>query len=174
VQGEDWQSMHLVTTGYEIEENIGKDEHGWSIFRLNSPGTLECKKFSVRVDRQTCRSRLLMPDFHFYRPHTKFLDQSCEVKQRKETSVIAHDCDSKDGASGAPLFCRDNGKLSLLAINISRLTNKYYFDSGVYGQPGKAFNDKRHKNFAISISGDFYRALMREVKVSAQRRFSRE
>ena len=45
VPAEDWQSMHLVMTGYEIEENIGKDEHDWSIFRLNSPGTLECKTF---------------------------------------------------------------------------------------------------------------------------------
>jgi hypothetical protein len=169
-QIEHWQTMQLVAAGYELEENVGKDEHDWSIFRLNSPGAFECKNFTVRSDRQTCHSRLLMPGFHFDRPHTKLLDQSCEVKQSKDSGVIAHNCDSKDGSSGAPLFCKDNGKLSLLAINISGLTNKDYFDSGVYGKPGKVFNDKRHKNFAISISGSFYRALLREMKASSLRR----
>ena len=173
-EADDWQSMQLVAAGYELDKNVGKDEHDWSIFRLHSPGKLECKNFSVRRKLQTCRSRLLMPGFHFDRPYTKLLDQSCEVKQRKDSGIIAHNCDSKDGSSGAPLFCRDNGKLSLLAINISGLTNKGYFDSGVYGKPGRAFNDKRHKNFAISISGDFYRALVEEMKASAERRSSFE
>lgn len=170
--GGDWQNMRLVASGYEHADNVGKDEHDWSIFRISSPTLMNCEIISIMHDGLGCRSELLMPGFHFDRPDTKLVDRSCRVKQTVDRRVIVHDCDSKEGSSGSPLFCQDDDKLALLAINISGLTNKDYFDAGVYGKSGLAFDRRQHKNFAISIGGEFYRALIEEMKASAERRLS--
>ena len=168
--GGEWQTMSLVASGYMLADNVGKDEHDWSILRTSSPVVANCKILRVMQDRLACKSDLLMSGFHFDKPDTKLLDQNCKVKQNTDRGIIVHDCDSKDGSSGAPLFCQDDGKLSLLAINISGLTNKDYFDAGVYGKSGQAFHDRQHKNFAIAVSGEFYRALLEEMKASSKRR----
>jgi len=168
----DWYSMTLVKSGYEQAANVGKDGHDWSIFRLHAPALADCEVISIMRDRQDCKHGLLMPAFHFDRPETKLLDHSCQVKQRTNDGIIVHDCDSKDGSSGAPLFCRGNATWTLLAINISGLTNRDYFDAGVYGKSGQPFNDRQHKNFAIPVAGEFYRALTRELMASVKRRTS--
>ncbi len=172
--GGEWQSMRLVASGYSLAENVGKDEYDWSIFRTSRAVAADCKILHIMHDGLACKSNLLMSGFHFDRPDIKLLDQSCKVKQRKDSGIIVHDCDTKDGSSGAPLFCQDGGKLSLLAINISGLTNRDYFDGGVYGKSGRAFNDRKHKNIAISVGGEFYQALVEEMKASAERRFLKE
>ncbi len=168
--GGEWQTMNLVASGYQQAENIGKDEHDWSIFRTLKPVTTSCKTLRVMQGTRTCKSDLLMPGFHFDRPDTKLLANACRVKQHTDRGIIVHDCDSKDGSSGAPLFCQDNDKLSLLAINISGLTRQDYYDAGVYGKSGRTFHDRQHKNFAIFVGGEFYRALSKEVEASVKRR----
>ena len=165
-----WLSMALVNSGYEQADNVGKDEHDWSIFRLNAPALPACEIVRVMPAGADCEGDLLMTGFHFDKPETKLLEQGCSLKNTTDKGLIVHDCDSKDGSSGAPLFCRDNAKLSLLAINISGLASKDYFDAGVYGKSGSAFNERQHKNFAIAIGGAFYRALILELKASAERR----
>jgi hypothetical protein len=170
--GPDWQAMTLVNSGYEQADDVGKDEHDWSIFRLSTPALPQCENVSVMRDKRECQGGLLMPGFHFDRPNTKLIDQSCSVKSVSGDGIIVHDCDSKDGSSGAPLFCHHDGSSALLAINISGLTRKDYFDAGVYGKSGSTFHNRQHKNFAVFIGGDFYKALMRELKASAGRRKS--
>ncbi len=168
-QTANWHNLQLVASGYEKEDNVGKDEHDWSVFRSNEPIMSNCETVSIVRYQNRCKSGLSMPGFHFDRPQTKLLDNSCEVKRTSETGIITHNCDSKDGSSGAPLFCRVDNRLSLFAINISGLTHRSYYDSGVYGKSGRHYNDKQHKNFALAVSGEFYQALMKELSASENR-----
>ena len=168
--GGDWQDMALVTSGYAHDDHVGKDEHDWSIFRISSPALSDCKIISVLKDKQNCKSHLQMAGFHFDRPATKLIDRNCSVKRSAQSGIIIHDCDTKDGSSGSPLFCEYNGEFTLLAINISGLTNRDYYDAGVYGKSGRAFHYRQHKNFAIAVGGEFYHALMREMSASKLRR----
>ena len=164
-----WQAMTFVSSGYERDDNIGKDEHDWSIFRLPEPALAACKNINVVRNKSDCSGDILMSGFHFDKPGTKMIDQSCSIKNTSGDGIIVHDCDSKDGSSGAPLFCRYQGRSTLLAINISGLTRKDYFDAGVYGKSGLNFNDRQHKNFAIFIGGAFHKALLKELKASRDR-----
>jgi hypothetical protein len=165
----EWQKMRLVRSGYQLEKNIGKDEHDWSVFRLEKPALSQCENIAVRANKSDCNGDILMPAFHFDKPDTKLIDASCSIKTASIDGVIVHDCDSKDGSSGAPLFCRHNGRSTLLAINISGLTRKDYYDAGVFGKAGLQFDNQQHKNFAINIGGAFYSALMNELGASKDR-----
>jgi hypothetical protein len=171
INRDDWQAMTFVRSGYEQEENIDKDEHDWSIFRLARSALSICDNIDVLWHRRDCPGDILMPGFHFDKPNIKLIDNSCAIKNVVETGVVVHDCDSKDGSSGAPLFCKHEGGASLLAINISGLTRKENYDAGVYGKEGLSFDHKQHKNFARLIDGDFYRALLKELEKSRHRRF---
>lgn len=164
-----WHDLKLVASGYDKEENVSKDEHDWSVFRSNEPIKADCETLRLVRYPNQCKTGLSMPGFHFDRPETKLLDNSCEVKRTSETGIISHDCDSKDGSSGAPLFCRVDDRLALYALNISGLTHKSYYDSGVYGKSGRHYNDKQHKNFALAVSGAFYQAFMKELTASESR-----
>ena len=166
----DWQRVQVLATGYAEPGQVGQDEHDWAIFRAEAPLMQDCEVLELLPETGSCRAGLLMVGFHFDRPTTRLLDPSCGVKQRPGKGVVVHDCDSKDGSSGAPLFCRDNGKLRLLGINISGLTRRDYYDAGEYGKAGLAFHERRHKNFAITVHGQFRRALMTELRASLQRR----
>ena len=167
--GLEWQKMTLVSSGFEVEKNIGKDEHDWSIFRLQRPALSECENIAVRANKLDCSGDILMPAFHFDKPKTKLIDASCSIRRAYSDGVIVHDCDTKDGSSGAPLFCRHNGRSTLLAINISGLTLKDYYDAGVFGKAGLQFHNQQHKNFAINIGGAFYTALINELGTSKDR-----
>ncbi|NKB38670.1 MAG: hypothetical protein GKR93_16170 [Gammaproteobacteria bacterium] len=164
-----WHDLQLVSSGYSKEDNIGKDDHDWSVFRSKEPLMPNCETISIIRFQNRCKSGLIMPGFHFDRPQTRLLDNSCEVKRVSETGIITHNCDSKDGSSGAPLFCQVDGKQALLAINISGLTRKNYYDSGVYGKSGRHYDDKQHKNFALAVDGEFYQALREELRASEKR-----
>jgi hypothetical protein len=172
--GLEWQTMTLVRSGYELEENIDKDKHDWSIFRLSKRALPECENIKISPNRSDCPGEVIMPGFHFDKPETKLVDNSCSIKSSSGDGVVVHDCDSKDGSSGAPLFCRNNDRSTLLAINISGLTRKDYFDAGVYGKAGLNYHDQQHKNFAINISGAFYKALMKELFNSKTRSFLKD
>ena len=157
-----------------MEENIDKDKHDWSIFRLSKRALPECENIKISPNRSDCPGEVIMPGFHFDKPETKLVDNSCSIKSSSGDGVVVHDCDSKDGSSGAPLFCRNNDRSTLLAINISGLTRKDYFDAGVYGKAGLNYHDQQHKNFAINISGAFYKALMKELFNSKTRSFLKD
>ena len=164
-----WENLHLIKSGYQDEGNIGKDEHDWSIFRSDKALTKNCEVPVIIRDTGSCHGGLVMPGFHFDKPFTRLLDNSCEIKQRNRKGIVVHNCDTKDGSSGAPLFCRVNDRLQLLGLNISGLTHRDYYDAGVFGQSGQAYDHRQHKNFAISVKGAFYRALMKELEASSQR-----
>jgi hypothetical protein len=172
--GLEWQTMTLVSSGYELEENIDEDKHDWSIFRLSKRALPDCENIKIIPNRSDCPGEVIMPGFHFDKPETKLVDNSCSIKRSSGDGVVVHDCDSKDGSSGAPLFCRDNDRSALLAINISGLTRKDYFDAGVYGKAGLNYHVQQHKNFAINISGAFYKALMKELLNSKARSFLKD
>ena len=168
-QEDKWHKLQLVASGYDRKENIGKDEHDWSVFRSSESIMSDCETLSVIRHQQRCKTGLSMPGFHFDRPQTRLLDNSCEVKRVSETGIITHNCDSKDGSSGAPLFCQVKDRQALLAINISGLTRRNYYDAGVYGKSGRHYDEKQHKNFALAVSGDFYQALKKELRESEKR-----
>lgn len=165
-----WQEMSLVSSGYENRQNLGEDAHDWSIFRLPEPALAMCKNIVLTPPSSVCPKGLLMPGFHFDKPAVKLLDKSCVLKKQLDNGVIVHDCDSKDGSSGAPLFCMGRNGMSLKGVNISGITLKDNYDAGVYGKAGLEYDSKRHKNFAVSISAEFKKALEKELKLSRQRR----
>ncbi len=110
-----------------------------------------------------------MPAFHFDKRDKKLIDRTCSIKDSINNGILVHDCDTKDGSSGAPVFCKTNHHMTLIGINISGLTQKTYEDPGVYGQDGLKYHSRRHKNFAVSIHGEFYKALQTELEASATR-----
>lgn len=167
-----WQALKLVASGYQELEQVGEDEHDWSIFRIDVPLVKNCSVIPLSRRTPNCDAGLLMPGFHFDKPGSRLLAGNCEVKQVVDGRLIIHDCDSKDGSSGAPLFCPASDTLRLLGINISGLTKRDYYDAGVYGKSGKAFHAREHKNFAIAVDGDFKRALLKELKASEVRKTS--
>ena len=161
--------MKLVKSGYGEPGNLGEDEYDWSIFRLALPAMKECSNLKIAETQLRCESKIVMPAFHFDKRDKKLIDHTCSIKDSVNHSVLIHDCDTKDGSSGAPVFCRTNHNMTLIGINISGLTQKTYEDPGVYGQDGPEYHSRKHKNFAVSIHGEFYRALQTELEASAIR-----
>ena len=115
----------------------------------------------------------MMPAFHFDRRNIRLIDRSCKIKDSIGNALIVHDCDTKDGSSGAPLLCENRNGIELLAINISGLTLKEYVEPGIYGKSSKDFDFRNHKNFAVTVHGGFLRALAAELQASKQRKMRR-
>ena len=168
-----WQTLKLVASGYDDLEQIGRDEHDWSIFRIDVPLASNCEAITPGPRLQSCSSKLVMPGFHFDKPRDRLLAGNCRLRQRLDSGLLIHDCDSKDGSSGSPLFCPAGDTLQLLGVNISGLTKRDYYDAGVYGKAGQPFDPRRHKNFAIAIEGAFQEALNRELAASKARKEQR-
>jgi hypothetical protein len=161
--------MNLVSSGYEEPENLGGDKHDWSVFRLGSPAMKACSNLEIADTQLRCEGKIIMPAFHFDKRDKKLIDHACSIKDSVNNGILLHDCDTKDGSSGAPVFCATNNLMTLMGINISGLTQKTYEDPGVYGQDGLKYHSRRHKNFAVSIHGEFYRTLQTELEASACR-----
>jgi hypothetical protein len=161
--------MKLVKSGYEEPEHLAEDEYDWSIFRLVSPAMKGCSNLKVAATQLRCESKLVMPAYHFDKRNKKLIDRTCSIKDSINNGVLVHDCDTKDGSSGAPVFCRTNHRMTLIGINISGLTQKTYEDPGVYGQDGPKYHSRKHKNYAVSIHDEFYKALQTELGASTTR-----
>ena len=161
--------MDLVRSGYENENNLDYDKHDWSVFRLERPVLNKCEEFHIITTKENCPGTVMMPAFHFDKPDNLLIDRTCRVKGSTRRGNIVHNCDTKEGSSGAPLFCHKDGKLELYAINISGSTEKEYQDPGVYGLEGNTFHIKKHKNHAVSIQAEFYQAVVKELGKSKKR-----
>jgi len=169
-----WRDMELVASGYRDPDRVGLDAHDWSVFRIARPLSRDCAVIPLWRGGPECESGLVMPGYHFDRPRTRLLARHCGLKQARENAILVHDCDSKEGSSGAPLLCRDGARLSLLAINISGVTHRDYFDAGEYGKSGRRFHRWQHRNFALAVRGEFQQALQGELRASAKRRALRD
>jgi hypothetical protein len=161
--------MDLVKSGYEEPVNLGEDEYDWSIFRLGSPAMKTCSNLKIAEKQLRCEGKVIMPAFHFDKRDKKLIDHVCSIKDSVNNGVLVHDCDTKDGSSGAPVFCMTNNLMTLIGINTSGLAQKTYEDPGVYGQAGLEYHSRKHKNFAVSIHNEFYRVLKKELEASACR-----
>lgn len=161
--------MTLVASGFVDVTHLDDDSNDWSIFRLLHPAMTHCQIIAYIGDTGQCRGQVLMPAYHFDRRDTLLVDRSCAIKDTLDHALLIHDCDSKDGSSGAPLYCRDAAGMKLLGINISGVTLKEWVDPGDYGKRSMAFNYRSHKNYAVAIHGDFLRALEAEMQASALR-----
>ena len=161
--------MQLVASGLTDAAQFDDDSNDWSIFRLLHPALARCKTIAFIRDTGQCHGQVSMPGYHFDRRDTLLVDRSCAIKDTLNHALLIHDCDSKDGSSGAPLYCREAAGLKLLGINISGITLKEWVDPGDYGKQSMAFDYKSHKNYAVAVHGDFLRALEAEMRASAQR-----
>lgn len=170
---ENFINMVLVKSGYQNYGNLGRDKHDWSVFRLSKPAAKNCKNIKFIKNGVHCNGRVLMPAIHFDRRDTRLIDRSCSVKDSLGSDIIVHNCDTKVGSSGAPLYCSDKNGISLLGINISGLARKDLVDPGEFGQDSQNFNYKNHKNFAVTIHGDFLNTLEAELEASAKRKLKR-
>ena len=166
--------MVLVKSGYQNPVNLSEDRHDWSVFRLSEPALPDCKQIVFVRNSGECSGQVLMPAFHFDRRDALLIDRSCAIKDTMNNAILVHDCDGKDGSSGAPLYCRDPSAIKLLGINISGMTLKELVDPGVYGKESRQFNYKNHKNFAVAIHGEFLQALEVELQASSQRSLQRQ
>jgi hypothetical protein len=161
--------MKLIKSGYEQTDHVGKDEHDWSIFRLAEPALDTCEMIEFLPSTTTCSGEVLFPAYHFDHKRSKLIDRTCEIKDSLGQSLLIHDCDTKDGSSGAPLICKNDTEYNVLGMNISGLTLKASNNPSIFGNPGQPFNLKTHKNYAITIHGAFYQSLMKELDASAAR-----
>jgi len=161
--------MTLVTSGFVDMAHLDDDSNDWSIFRLQHPALTRCRIITFIRDAGQCRGQILMPAYHYDRRDTLLIDRSCAIKDTLDHALLIHDCDSKDGSSGAPIYCRETTGMKLLGINISGITLKEWVDPGEYGKQGMAFDYKSHKNYAVAVHGDFLRALEAELQTSAKR-----
>ena len=166
-------AMTLVKSGLEHTANLADDRQDWSLFRLSEPALPDCKQVAFIRGGGHCNGQILMPAYHFDRRDTLLVDRSCTIKDVLNHEILVHDCDSKDGSSGAPLFCRDQAAVTLLGINISGITRKELVDPGEYGKESRQFNYRNHKNFAVTIHGEFLQVLEAELQVSARRKLQR-
>lgn len=163
-------AMMLVKSGLQNPANIDKDSSDWAVFRLVRPVPYACKNIRYVANAINCNGRVMMPAFHFDRRSTRLIDRTCKIKDSVGTALIVHDCDTKDGSSGAPLLCEDRTGIELLGINISGLTLKEYVEPGVYGKASRNFDFRNHKNFAVTVHGEFLQALVRELEASRERK----
>ena len=161
--------MQLVATGYADTSRLTQEQNDWAIFRLARPALTSCATIPIMSDDMSCPNTFIMPAFHFDRPEIRLLDHTCGEKGRIGRSIIVHDCDTKDGSSGAPLLCNMTGGPALTGINISGLTRKEYEDPGVYGQEGNEFHPRWHKNLGVAIHDELYRVLQEELSRSRER-----
>jgi len=166
-------AMELVRSGLQIPADIDKDSSDWAVFRLSKPAESDCRNIRYVANAVKCNGRTMMPAFHFDRRDTRLIDRSCKIKDSIGSKIIIHDCDTKDGSSGAPLLCQDQTGLRLLAINISGITVKEFVEPGVYGKESKNFNFRNHKNFAVTVHGEFLQALEYELEASSKRKYRR-
>lgn len=166
-------AMVLVKSGLQNPADIDKDSSDWAVFRLAQPVSYACKNIRYVANGTSCNGHILMPGFHFDRRNVRLIDRSCKIKDSVGNALVVHDCDTKDGSSGAPLLCEDWTGLKLLAINISGLTLKDYVEPGVYGKASRNFDFRNHKNFAVTVHGEFLQALVEELEASRERKARR-
>lgn len=162
--------LTLVVSAYEDPEKVGDDKHDWAIFRLPEPAYAECDVLNIEHSSTSCSGKIMFPAYHFDRKRSKLIDNTCSIRDTIGSKIIVHDCDSKDGSSGAPIICQKDERQSLLGLNISGLSLKDANNPSIFGNPGEAFNIKTHKNFAITFHGEFYQALLDELSASAKRK----
>ena len=161
--------MQLMESGYDTPSAVGRDDTDWAVFRLSRPALPACTEIPVGLSTLQCERRAYLPAYHFDRRDTRLIDRACSAEASTQPGVIVHDCDTKEGSSGAPLMCRVEGGPVLIGINVSGLARERYYDPGVYGQTGEEFDMTWHKNYAVAVHGDFYRALQSELRASRER-----
>ena len=98
-------TMVLVKSGLQVATDVEKDGSDWAVFRLLKPAFSSCRNIRYIENGIKCNGRIMMPGFHFDRRDTRLIDRSCKIKDSIGDAVILHDCDTKDGSSGAPLLC---------------------------------------------------------------------
>lgn len=163
----------LVKSGYEDIDNVGADMHDWSIFRLEGPVFKDCSVIKYIRNRVECNGQVYFPAYHFDKRSSKLIDKTCSVRDSMGKTIIVHDCDSKDGSSGAPLLCVIGKDMTLIGINISGQALKKANNPTTFGKDGEAFHSRHRKNFALSIHGEFSRALQNELRASERRKIPR-
>ena len=161
--------MQLAASGGGTGDDFEDDARDWAIFRLRHPLPGGCQVIGPVTAGDHCVAGVMMPAFHFDRRDTLLVDRDCRVYPSVSSGVRIHDCDSKEGSSGAPLLCRTGGDGALVGINVSGLTRRGYTDPGIYGQRGEGFDPGSHKNYAVAVGGAFRAALERELAASRQR-----
>ncbi len=162
--------MRLIKSGFENVDNIGKDEYDWSVFRLMRPGMQHCAVLPLLQSSLNCRGQLMMPAYHFDGREMMLVDRTCDIKGHVKEGVIVHNCDSKDGSSGAPLVCQSGERSAIIGFNVSGVTAKRHYDPGEHGVEGRDFHYRNHKNLAVAIHGQFARELKKELQRSGERR----
>ena len=152
-------SMTLAGSGFETPANVGQDVHDWAIFRLARPAYQDCRQLNIAGNAMECPGKLLLPAFHYDRRDTRLIDRTCSIRDTLGDRIIVHDCDTKDGSSGAPLLCDDKGVVEVIGINISGVSERELVEPGEYGQDSREYDYRNHKNFALNLGGEFLDAL---------------
>ena len=171
----------LVISGFDDIENIrllGSNEiahqHDWSVLQLSRPAMRQCVQIKYIRDKTTCAGPIRIPAVHIDAYDDVFINDihadPCFIHPTKQKNLILHDCDTKDGASGAPLFCEVDSDLYFIGINAGFAVPDSNYEEPDKGMPGVPFNSQNHVNFAVPLHKDFANALEDALKQSEQRR----
>jgi hypothetical protein len=179
----------LVETGFDgipkssfPYKGSGRD---WAIIRLRKSAFNRChgikvKPHGIKVkpDKTSCNAMINLVGRHSDDIEHKRISKSCWLAEDENpleyingaSTVVKHNCDTKGGASGAPLLCEEGSNIHVIGIHYG---NNYTRHSGsAKGQVAR--NQSHHSaayyNIALLIDGDFGKALQMELNLSKQRR----
>jgi len=170
----------LVKSGFDNINNISSRlskraeySHDWSILRLSTPGTTTCKQIRYIKNKTTCDGPIHIPAIHIDAYEDIYINDltndPCYTYPTDRRDIIQHNCDTKEGASGAPLFCMIEDEFYLIGINSgSTVPNKNYKEPD-RGKSGAPFNKGNHANYAIPLHEEFIKAFEAELYRSKQR-----
>ena len=175
----------LVGSGFDNINNIptyqsnrAEHQHDWSILRISRSAMVNCVPIKFMRDKANCDGPVRIPavhtDAHFDTYINDINDDPCYIRNARRNDLIRHDCDTKEGASGAPLFCETAGELYLIGINSGFAVPNANYKEPMRGQSGAPYNHTNHVNFAVPLYGEFLKIFEAELKRSEQRRQMRK
>ena len=188
--------------GKLLKERILANKQDWAIYRLNKPAYKTCEQVNIHSlskqdlsgekksfigwdgktseETQKIKRPLQAVGYHYGEKWEEYrkIEKTCsgyDVSFWQLENQFAHDCDTKGGSSGMPLFIRDsNGELSLVGIHgqyyyfqYNSRTGKNNFKFGSNNAP--SYDPSKRVNIGYPIRGEFKRALEKELRRSEKR-----
>lgn len=165
----------LIKTGYDRKVRRRGDQDDWAIGRLDRSMFKSCEQIGVTpypgLYSPLCDGEIQHVSFHADDWSRRKISRACKVfnsplyeafsELGKMSGVIKHNCDTKSGSSGSPLFCAGkDGRVRLIGLNVSEVD---------YRSGERSYNPTKHYNLAVAVWGEFRTTLAKALKTSAQR-----
>lgn len=172
----------VVETGFDdIPESrfpykgSGRD---WAIIRLRKPAFNRCYRIKVKPYKTSCNARISLVGRHRDDMWHKRISTNCRLAEDDNSfeyingasTVVKHNCDTKGGASGAPLLCEEGSNIYVIGMHYGNNVLKHSGAAKGFVARGQSYRSVAYFNIALLINGDFGKALRKELALSKQRK----